>query len=73
MAISKTLTDITKGAELNKPELSMQYIVAATFGVVVLIFAWRIGGLIFAKGSTLVQSRVPGAATPDFKAALGII
>jgi hypothetical protein len=36
--------------------------------------AWRMGDLIFSKGSALVQSNIPGTgSTTDYKAALGIV
>jgi hypothetical protein len=72
MAITKSLSDLRKGADITKPELSVQYVVAATFGIVVLIFAWRMAGMIFAKGGEFAQGRIPGVETVDFKAALGI-
>jgi len=73
MTITKTLSSVTRGADITKPELSLQYVVAATVGVAVLMLAWRMGGLIFNKGSTLVQGHIPGTATPDYRAALGIV
>jgi hypothetical protein len=73
MTIGKTLSNVTRGAELNKPELSLNYILAATVGIVVLMFAWKAGNAIFAKGNTLVQGSIPGGSTPDFKTALGIV
>jgi hypothetical protein len=73
MTIKKNLTDVTRGAELTKPELTLQYIVGATFGIVVLLFVWRAGNLIFSRGSTLVQGRLTGVPTTDYKTALGIV
>jgi hypothetical protein len=73
MAITKTLKNISGGAELTKPEATINYLIAATIGVVVLMAAWRMGDLIFSRGSTFVQGRVAGVPTTDFKAALGIV
>lgn len=74
MAITKALSNISKGTEFTKPELSLQYIVGATFGVIVLLFVWKAGNAIFAKGSSVVQSSIPGAtSTLDYRAALGIV
>ena len=75
MTISKSLADIKGGADITKPELTANYLIAATIGVVVLMAAWQMGSLIFKRGSTLVQSQIPGAGAgaQDFKAALGIV
>jgi hypothetical protein len=73
MTINKVLKDVTRGAELTKPELSINYLIAATIGVVVLIAAWQMGNAIFSKGSTLVQGRLTGVPVTDYKAALGIV
>jgi hypothetical protein len=73
MTIGKTLKVVSGGAELTKPELTINYLIAATVGIVVLMAAWRMGDLIFARGSTLVQGRLTGVPTTDFKAALGIV
>lgn len=73
MTIKKSLENISGGAELNKPEATINYLIAATIGFVVLMAAWRMGDLIFARGSTFVQGRVAGVPTTDFKAALGIV
>jgi hypothetical protein len=58
---------------LTKPEPTINYLIAATIGVVILMAAWRMGDLVFSRGSTLVQGRLPGAVPSDFKAALGIV
>jgi hypothetical protein len=73
MTISKTLKNVTGGAELTRPEPTINYLIAATIGIVVLMGAWRMGDLIFARGSTFVQGRVTGVPATDFKAALGIV
>lgn len=73
MTISKTLSNVSRGADITKPELSINYVLAATLGVIVLLAAWHMGTAIFNKGSTVVQGKIPGVATTDFKAALGII
>jgi hypothetical protein len=73
MTISKQLKNVTGGAELTKPELTANYLIAATIGIVVLMAAWHMGDLIFSRGSTFVQGRVAGVPTTDFKAALGIV
>lgn len=73
MAITRTISNVTRGADLLKPQLNIAYIAAATVSIVVLLFVWKMGTLIFAKGGTFVQGRIPGAATPDYNAALGIV
>jgi hypothetical protein len=73
MTVKKSLESITRGADMTKPELTANYLIAATIGIVVLMAAWRMGDLIFSRGSTFVQGRVTGVPTTDFKAALGIV
>lgn len=73
MTIKKTLSGVTRGAELTKPELTINYLIAATIGVVVLMAAWQMGNSIFSRGSTFVQGRLSGVPAADYKAALGII
>jgi len=73
MAISKTISNVTGGANLLSPQLNLTYIIAATVGIVVLLFVWKAGTTIYDKGSKAVQARVPGGETPDLAAALGII
>jgi len=69
---SKRITDVTRGANLLNPQLNLTYIMAATVGIVVLLFVWKAGTTIFDQGGKLVQRRIPGGETPDFAAALGI-
>lgn len=73
MAIKRSLSDVTKGADLLKPELNITYIMAATVGVVVLMVVWKLGSTIFARGGSFVESRVSGVPTTNFKTALGIV
>jgi len=72
MAITKAITDMSKGANLLRPELSLGYLAAATVSVIVLMFVWRAGGLIFEKGGRVVQGHIPSVQTTDYAAALGI-
>jgi hypothetical protein len=75
MAIKKTISNLGGGADLLRPQMNLTYIAAATVGIVVLLFVWKMGGLIFAKGTGFVESRIPGgkAVTIDYKEALGIV
>jgi hypothetical protein len=73
MTISKQLKDVTGGVNLVKPEMSLSYIAAGTVSIIALLLIYKLGTLIFAKGSTFVQGRVPGIETMDYKAALGIV
>jgi len=73
MAISKMVTDATRGANLLRPELNLGYLAAATVSVIVLMFVWRAGGLIFDKGSRVVQGHIPAVQTTDYAKTLGIV
>jgi hypothetical protein len=73
MTIGKALKNVSRGAELTKPELTVNYLIAATIGVVVLMAAWQMGNMIFSRGSTLVQGRLTGVPVTDYRAALGIV
>lgn len=73
MTVKRSLSSLTAGADITKPQLSLQYVIAATVGVAVLMLAMKLGGAIFNKGSTLVQGHLPGSPTPDYRAALGIV
>jgi len=72
MAITKALTDATRGANLLRPELNLSYIAAGTVSVIVLMLVWKAGGLIFDKGSRVVQGHIPSVQTTDYAVALGI-
>jgi len=72
MTVTKTLTSATRGVNLIRPELSLQYLAAGTVSIVVLMFIWKAAGMIFDQGGRFVQGRVPGVKTPDYAAALGI-
>ena len=72
MAITKAITDASRGANLLRPELSLGYLAAATVSVIVLMFVWRAGGIIFDKGSRVVQGHIPAVQTTDYAKALGI-
>jgi hypothetical protein len=72
MAITKTISNVTRGADLLKPQLNITYLAAATVSVVVLMFVWKMGNYVFDKGGRMVQGNVPGMNTPAFAQALGI-
>lgn len=72
MAISKTISTVTRGADLLKPQLNLSYLAAATVSIVVLMFIWKAGNYVFDRGSKLVQGNIPGVKTPDYVTALGI-
>ena len=73
MAINKTLSSITRGADLMKPKPDLQYVVAAIIGVGILMLVYKGGEIIFDKFTMMGQSYNPYAPKPDYKAALGII
>ena len=73
MVVKKTLSNITRGADLLKPKPDLQYIVAAIIGVSVLMLAYKGGIILFDKFSMIGQSYNPYAPKPDYKAALGIV
>jgi len=72
MAITKAITDMSKGANLLRPELSLGYIAAGTVSVIVLMLVWKMGGVIFDKGGRVVQGHIPAVQTTDYAKALGI-
>jgi hypothetical protein len=73
MVVNRTLSNVTRGVDLLKPQMNLTYIAAGTVSIIVLMLIWKLGGVIFAKGSTFAQGRIPGASTPDYKAALGVV
>ena len=73
MVVKKTLSNITRGADLLKPKPDLQYVVAAVVGVVVLMIVYKGAQMGFDKFSMLGQSYNPYAPKPDYNAALGII
>jgi hypothetical protein len=73
MVVKKTLSNITRGADLLKPKPDLQYIVAAVVGVVVLMVVYKGAQMGFDKFAMMGQSYNPYAPKPDYKAALGII
>jgi len=73
MVVKKTLSNITKGADLFKPKPDLQYIIAAVIGVTVIMMAYKGGQMLFDRMSMVGQSYNPYAPKPDYKAALGII
>jgi hypothetical protein len=73
MVVKKTLSNITRGADLLKPKPDLQYVVAAVVGVVVLMIVYKGAQMGFDKFAMMGQSYNPYAPKPDYKAALGII
>jgi hypothetical protein len=73
MVVKKTLSNITRGADLLKPKPDLQYVVAAMVGVVVLMLVYKGAQMGFDKFAMMGQSYNPYAPKPDYKAALGII
>jgi hypothetical protein len=73
MVVKKTLSNITRGADLLKPKPDLQYVVAAIVGVVVLMIVYKGAQMGFDRFAMMGQSYNPYAPKPDYKAALGII
>jgi hypothetical protein len=73
MVVKKSLSNITRGADLLKPKPDLQYIMAAIVGVGVLMLVYKGGIILFDKFSMMGQSYNPYAPKPDYKAALGIV
>lgn len=73
MVVKKTLSSITRGADLMKPKPDLQYVAAAIVGVGVLMLVYKGGLILFDKFAMMGQSHNPYAPKPDYKAALGII
>lgn len=73
MVVKKTISSITRGADLLKPKPDIQYLVAAVIGVTVIMLAYKGGQMLFDRVSMLGQSYNPYAPKPDYKNALGII
>jgi hypothetical protein len=73
MVVKKTLSNITRGADLMKPKPDLQYVIAAVVGVTVIMLAYKGGQMLFDKFSMVGQSYNPYAPKPDYKAALGIV
>ena len=73
MVVSKTLSNITRGADLLKPKPDLQYVIAAIVGVGVLMMVYKGGTMLFERFQMFGQSYNPYSPKPDYKAALGII
>jgi hypothetical protein len=73
MVIKRTISGITKGADLLKPKPNVEYVVAAIVGVGVLMLVYKGAEMAFAKFSSMGQSYNPYAPKPDYATALGII
>ena len=69
MVVTKTLSNITRGADLLKPKPDLQYVVAAIVGVVVLMLVYKGAQIGFDKFAMMGQSYNPYAPKPDYKAA----
>ena len=72
MSLRKAVGGMTKGADLLKPKLSVQYILAGIVAVAVLLLVLTGGKWLYAKGSGILQGLIPQAKMPDFRAKLGI-
>ena len=73
MVVNKTLSNITRGADLLKPKPDLNYVVAAIVGVVVLMLVYKGAEMAFDKFSMFGQSYNPYAPKPDYNVALGIV
>jgi hypothetical protein len=73
MVVKKTISNISRGADLLKPKPDLQYVVAAIVGVVVLMVVYKGAQMGFDKFAMMGQSYNPYAPKPDYKAALGIV
>jgi hypothetical protein len=73
MVVKRTISSITRGADLLKPKPDLQYVVAAIVGVGVLMLVYKGGQIVFDKFTMMGQSYNPYAAKPDYKDALGIV
>ena len=73
MVVTKTLSNITRGADLLKPKPSLDYVVAAIVGVGVLLLVYNGAQIIFDKFTMIGQSYNPYAPKPDYRASLGIV
>ena len=73
MVIKKTISSVTRGADLLKPKPNVEYVVAAIVGVTVLLLVYKGAQMAFDKFSMMGQSYNPYAPKPDYKSALGII
>ena len=73
MAINKTLSNVTRGADLLKPKPNLEYVLAAIVGVSVLLLVYNGAQMVFEKFQMMGQSYNPYAPKPDYKAALGIV
>ena len=73
MVVSKTLSNITRGADLLKPKPDIQYVAAAIIGVTVLLIVYKGAQMVFERFQMFGQSYNPYAPKPDYKAALGIV
>jgi hypothetical protein len=73
MVVKKTISNITRGADLLKPKPDLQYIIAAVIGVTVIMMAYKGGQMLFDRMAMMGQSYNPYAPKPDYKDALGIV
>ena len=73
MVVKKTISSITRGADLLKPKPDLQYVMAAIVGVGVLMLVYKGGQILFDKFTLMGQSYNPYAPKPDYNAALGIV
>lgn len=73
MVIKRSISNITKGADLLKPKPNLEYVIAAIVGVGVLMVVYKGGQMLFDRFTTFGQAYNPYAPKPDWSAALGII
>lgn len=73
MALKKSLSKITSGADMMRPRLQLGWLIAATFGVVAVLIVIGAGKGVFAFGKRKVEGLIPGSAnTADLEAKLGL-
>jgi len=73
MVVKRTLSNITRGADLLKPKPDLQYVMAAVVGVGVLMLVYKGAQMAFDRFTMIGQSYNPYAPKPDYKNALGIV
>jgi len=72
MTVTRSISQATRGVNLIKPQMTLQYLAAGTVSIIVLMIIWKAGGMVFDQGGRFIQGHVPGVKTPDYAVALGI-
>jgi len=73
MVVKRTLSSVTRGADLMKPRPDLQYVAAAVIGVTVLLLVYKGGSVLAERVEGMIQARNPNAPKPDWAASLGIL